>query len=99
MLPSDRDHARRLGARLGTLAWQTTEVLLRAIVVALRVALVVTVSAWLWHAIVPGMAFGAWAVLFLAGYVVTWPIAALTRGIRRAAGVGRMWWARRARFH
>jgi Kef-type K+ transport system membrane component KefB len=97
MQPSDIEHAHQLGSRLASLALAATVALLRAVIVGVRVTLVVCFSAWLWHAIVPGMAFGAWAVIFLASYAIAWPAKVASREIRRAVSAGRARWTRRAR--
>jgi hypothetical protein len=101
MTPSADELAQRIGARLGALAWCATVGLVRIAIVGLRMTFVVTLLAAIWHAIVPGMAFGAWAVIFVAVYLVDKPLRcasrAIRRTIRRIACVGRARWMRRVR--
>jgi hypothetical protein len=87
MNPADEEAAHRLGRRLGRWAWRATGDSLRSAVV------VVFLSA-VWHAMVPGMAFGAWAMIFATVSFSAWSCKLAAAALRylyrawRAAGRG-----------
>jgi len=66
-----------LGRRLGRWSW-------RATVAGTRMLLVAAVLAGIGHAIVPGMPFGAYLVVFIAANLFTSPIKPIMRAARRA---------------
>jgi hypothetical protein len=74
--PETEAHARRVGRAIGRWAWNTTATTLRA-------CFVVPINALIFHAIEPGMPFGAWCVIFAATYIIAWPSQVLYRTVRR----------------
>jgi fatty acid desaturase len=70
-------------------------------IAAVRIGLVAALLAAVWHAVVPGMPFGAWMVIFLAVNAFAWPFKLVGHALRRATDRvrGPSGFVRRSRVH